>query len=90
MQLDYVLCKIKPDCCNLHFVALSVSGSSQFPLWHFDAVSGRGDHSISLDRLPPVAKDQTHAKSPRSYGAKRSVKGVAARQKKRLNLFQQV
>jgi hypothetical protein len=34
---------------------LSVSGSSQFPLWHFDVVSGRGDHSISLGRMQPFA-----------------------------------
>lgn len=34
---------------------LSVSGSSQLPVWHFDAVSGRGDHSISRGRLLHVS-----------------------------------
>jgi hypothetical protein len=44
----------------------------------------------ALGRLPLFAKNQTHAKSPRRYGAKRSVKKVAARQKKKRNLLQQV
>jgi hypothetical protein len=51
------------------------------------AATGR---MAALDPLPLVAKDQNPCEVASQHGAKRSVKGVAARQKKRLNLLQQV
>ena len=47
VRLEDTLCQINADRCNLHDGLSPRVGGMAFPIWHIDAVSGAGVHTIA-------------------------------------------